>query len=153
MAAYRRGHPGAGNRRKWQDMLCTTSSEPPPSQAFNVQRSGLALQQLNKTAIGEHGVEPDNPTEPLIRQPVAVRPSLFPCPADMPEERESMRLFLIRCDILKVHRAHLHMDPKRFPNDWATAENLKQCLKNCRRYAVKKGQMPRRKVKLSNAHL
>ncbi|KAF9554951.1 hypothetical protein CPC08DRAFT_821352 [Agrocybe pediades] len=44
-----------------------------------------------------------------------------------------------------------YMDPKRFPNDWATAEILKQYLKNYRRHAVKKGRMPRRKDRLARS--
>ncbi|KAF9542016.1 hypothetical protein CPC08DRAFT_448570 [Agrocybe pediades] len=48
-----------------------------------------------------------------------------------------------------VRRAPPYMSSARFPNDWATGEILKQYLKNYRRYAVKRGHMPRRKNRLS----
>ncbi|KAF9566547.1 hypothetical protein CPC08DRAFT_719872 [Agrocybe pediades] len=61
---------------------------------------------------------------------------------------ETERLLMV---FKAVRHAHPYMSTDRFPNDWATGEILKQYLKNYRRYAVKRGRMPRRKDRLSAA--
>ncbi|KAG2024172.1 hypothetical protein CC2G_001750 [Coprinopsis cinerea AmutBmut pab1-1] len=40
----------------------------------------------------------------------------------------------------KVRDTHPYMDRRRFPGDWATAELLKQYLKNHRKYERRRGR-------------
>jgi hypothetical protein len=44
------------------------------------------------------------------------------------------------------------MTKKRFPNNWATAEILKQYMKNHRRHAVQTGRMKSRAERLAKSN-
>ncbi len=44
------------------------------------------------------------------------------------------------------------MTKKRFPNNWATAEILKQYMKNHRRHAVRTGRMKSRAERLQKSN-
>jgi len=42
---------------------------------------------------------------------------------------------------IQVRKHHQYMTQKRFPQDWATAELLKQYIRNHRRYTAKKDRL------------
>lgn len=48
---------------------------------------------------------------------------------------------------MQTRKVHPYLTKERFPANWATAEMVKQYLRNHRRYEVKHGRLETRKVR------
>jgi hypothetical protein len=61
-------------------------------------------------------------------------------------------VFFLLTELLKIRKTHPYMSKARFPQNWATAELVKQYMRNHRRYEVKKGRMmPRHQRSAANS--